>query len=148
MESLESDSDILVLTSAHTHSLLTCTHRLSEATLNNQSITSSCFLSHFAIVFGLSDGDVVYLRMASEGRGGGQSVSVETVMRCTGVVQSLWSGLVGSSPEGITPRVMVISGKSEGWAQKIKVLRLPRLISIQHMHSIFLPFLPTYGAVI
>jgi hypothetical protein len=103
VESLDSDSEVIAM-----HSL-TRSHQLSEASLNNQAITSSCFLSHFAIVFGLSDGDIIYLRMASP-EGGGQAVCVETVMRCAGVVQALWTGLVGGAPGAITPRVMVISG--------------------------------------
>ena len=116
VESVHSDSDL-----ASPHGLFR-THQLSDASLNNQVITSSCFLSHFAIVFGLSEGDVVYLRMASEGGGGGdvgggrggrrggQGVFVETVMRYAGVVESLWSGLMGASPGVIQPRVLVISG--------------------------------------
>lgn len=82
-------------------------HQLGDASLNHQAITSSCFLSHFAIVFGLSDGDIVYLRMASGTDEGG--VCVETILRYTGVVQALWSGLMGNS-QGIQPNVLVISG--------------------------------------
>ena len=101
VESVDSDSSL-----ASKHSLLR-THQLSDSSLNNQTITSTCFLSHFAIVFGLSDGDVVYLRVAS----GSEGVFVETVMRYTGVVQALWSGLMGSSPVGLKPKVVVLSGK-------------------------------------
>lgn len=101
VESVDSDS---VLASKH---CLIRTHQLSDSALNGQSVTSTCFLSHFAIVFGLSDGDVAYLRMAS----GGGAVFVETVMRYAGVVQTLWTGIMGPATGGVKPKVIVISGK-------------------------------------
>ena len=104
MESMECDYGPLTLQG------LTCTHRLSDSSLKSQVVTSTCFLSHFAIVFGLSDGDVVYLRMSS----GDDQVFIETVMRYTGVVQSLWSGLVGSATGEVTPKVVAMSGNTNG----------------------------------
>ena len=100
VESIDADCDIV------SGNGLVRTHQLSEASLNSQTVSTCSFLSHFAIVFGLSGGDIIYLRMTS----GGGSVFVETVMRYAGVVQSLLSGLVGSNSSGVTPKVMVVSG--------------------------------------
>lgn len=76
-------------------------HQISDSIRDNQSICCASHLSHFGIIFGLNQGDIVYVRMSPD------RLFVETLLRDEGVVSALWSGIVGAAKR---PAVLATSG--------------------------------------
>lgn len=68
---------------------------------DNQTICCASHLSHFGIIFGLSQGDIVYIRMSPD------RLFVETLLRDEGALSALWSGIVGPAKR---PAVLATSG--------------------------------------
>jgi hypothetical protein len=77
------------------------THQISESIREGQTITCAAHLSHFGVVFGLNQGDIVYVRAASDG------LYVETVLRSEWVLTSLLSGFLGSNRKA---GILAVSG--------------------------------------
>lgn len=64
-------------------------HQVSESIREGQSITCGAHLSHFGVVFGLNQGDIVYIRATADG------LYVETLLRSEWIISSLLSGFLG-----------------------------------------------------
>jgi hypothetical protein len=77
------------------------THQISESIREGQIITCGAHLSHFGVVFGLNQGDIVYVRAASDG------LYVETLLRSEWVLTSLLSGFLGSNRKA---GILAVSG--------------------------------------
>ena len=77
------------------------THQISESIREGQTITCGAHLSHFGVVFGLNQGDIVYVRAASDG------LYVETLLRSEWILTSLLSGLLGSNRQA---GILAVSG--------------------------------------
>lgn len=58
-------------------------------------------MSHFGIVFGLNQGDIIYVRAASDG------LYVETLLRDEWMLTSLFSGIIGTTRR---PAIVSVSG--------------------------------------
>jgi hypothetical protein len=77
-------------------------HQISDTIRDNQTICCASHLSHFGIIFGLSQGDIVYIRMSPD------RLFVETLLRDEGALSALWSGIVGPAKR---PAVLATSGE-------------------------------------
>jgi hypothetical protein len=76
-------------------------HEIDEWTREGQTITCAAHLSHHGVVFGLSQGDIVYSRATSAG------VYVDTVLKEESVIGSLLSGIIGTTKK---PAILTLSG--------------------------------------
>ena len=76
-------------------------HQISDSIRDNQTICCASLLSHFGILFGLSQGDIIYLRMSPD------RLFVETVLRDESALSAIWSGIIGPAKR---PAVLATSG--------------------------------------
>jgi hypothetical protein len=77
------------------------THQIRQSLRDGQAITCATHLSHFGVVFGLSQGDIVYVRAGADG------LYVETLLSEWGLT-SLFSGILGAAPR---PATLAVSGE-------------------------------------